>query len=602
MESLRHKIARLAVRNRWVTLGIALAITLFFGYGLLHIEARTIFSDLFPKTHPFVQAFKDHPNFGNPLTVTVMVKRTDGHDIYDAQTMDKLFQMSRDIDLVPGVDHDQIVSIATAKARYTVLTADGIYSNPVMDDQPPKTADDLAEIRRRVNESSYVSTFLVSQDGSAAIINATFIEGLVDYGVVFDKVQELVAKYSDANHRVYVAGWPMLTGWVYHYGSDTVKIFAVTLGLMFVCLLLVMRNVAGVLTPVIVSGMSAVWGFGFVGWIHHPVEPLLMVVPLLLIARSFSHSVQATERYYELLRECGDKRKAAEMSLAVMIAPILASQLASLMQSLPAAIRKLQALVTDPNHTWLAMIFGDKLSDTSNSLGDLVSQGAGWAATFAASLWSGGKALFSVLSLLVITPVVAFYLLCDWDRLVETVDSWIPLPHRETVHGLMHEIDVAIAAFVRGQAGICLILGSFYAIALMLIGLNFGFLIGFISGLISFIPYVGSITGFLLGCIVAVAQFWPQGMPVVLVVCVFLVGQLLEGYVLAPKLVGEKVGLHPVWLMFALFAFGSLFGFTGLVLAVPLAAAIGVLCRYALKRYLESPLYKARPIEPAEGG
>ena len=321
MESLRHKIARLAVRNRWVTLGIALAITLFFGVGLLHIEARTIFSDLFPRTHPFVQAFKDHPNFGNPLTVTVMVKRTDGHDIYDAQTMDKLFQMSRDIDLVPGVDHDQIVSIATAKARYTVLTADGIYSNPVMDDQPPKTADELGEIRRRVNESPYVSTFLVSQDGSAAIINATFIEGLVDYGVVFDKVQELVAKYSDVNHQVYVAGWPMLTGWVYHYGSDTVKIFAVTLGLMFVCLLLVMRNVAGVLTPVIVSGMSAIWGFGFVGWIQHPVEPLLMVVPLLLIARSFSHSVQATERYYELLREVGDKRKAAEMSLAVMVAP-----------------------------------------------------------------------------------------------------------------------------------------------------------------------------------------------------------------------------------------------------------------------------------------
>ena len=277
--------------------------------------------------------------------------------------------------------------------------------------------------------------------------------------------------------------------------------------------------------------------------------------------------------------------------LAVMIAPILASQLASLMQSLPAAIRKLQALVTDPNHTWLAKIFGDKLSDTSNSLGDLVSQGAGWAATFAASLWSGGKALFSVLSLLVITPVVAFYLLCDWDRLVETVDSWIPLPHRETVHGLMHEIDVAIAAFVRGQAGICLILGSFYAIALMLIGLNFGFLIGFISGLISFIPYVGSITGFLLGCIVAVAQFWPQGMPVVLVVCVFLVGQLLEGYVLAPKLVGEKVGLHPVWLMFALIAFGYLFGFVGLLVAVPVSAAIGVLLRFGLKQYRASPIY-----------
>ena len=148
-----------------------------------------------------------------------------------------------------------------------------------------------------------------------------------------------------------------------------------------------------------------------------------------------------------------------------------------------------------------------------------------------------------------------------------------------------------IAAFVRGQAGICLILGSFYAIALMLIGLNFGFLIGFISGLISFIPYVGSITGFLLGCIVAVAQFWPQGMPVVLVVCVFLVGQLLEGYVLAPKLVGEKVGLHPVWLMFALIAFGYLFGFVGLLVAVPVSAAIGVLLRFGLKQYRASPIY-----------
>lgn len=321
METIRHKVARITVRNRWLTLGSALLITVIFAWGLMRVEAKTIFSDLFPKTHPFVQAFTDHPNFGNPLTVTIMVKRTDGKDVYTAETMDKVFQMSRDIDLVPGVDHDQIVSIATAKARYTVLTADGIFSNPVMDDTPPTTAEDLAEIRRRVNESPFVRTFLVSRDGTAAIINATFIERLVDYGEVFGKVQELVQKYSDANHRVYVSGWPMLTGWVYHFGGDTAKIFAVTLGLMFLCLLFAMRNTAGVLTPVIVSAISAIWGFGFVGWIGHPVEPLLMVVPLLLIARSFSHSVQATERYYELLREIGDKQKAAEMSLAVMIAP-----------------------------------------------------------------------------------------------------------------------------------------------------------------------------------------------------------------------------------------------------------------------------------------
>lgn len=321
MESIRHKIARIAVRNSWVSLGITLVITAVFGYGLLHVEAKTIFSDLFPKTHPFVQTFKDHPNFGNPLTVTMMVKRTDGKDIFQAETMDKIWKMSRDVDLVPGVDHDQIISVATAKARYTVLTSDGIYSNPIMDEKAPTTDEELTEVRRRINESPVVRTFLVSQDSTAAIINATFIERLVDYGVVFEGVQDIIKKYSDGQHTVYVAGWPTLTGWVYHFGSDTIKIFAVTLSLMFIFLLIAMRNMAGVLTPALVSTFSAIWGFGFVGWIHNPVEPLLMVVPLLLIARSFSHSVQATERYYELLAECGDKKKAAEMSLAVMLAP-----------------------------------------------------------------------------------------------------------------------------------------------------------------------------------------------------------------------------------------------------------------------------------------
>ncbi|MBI5920204.1 MAG: MMPL family transporter [Betaproteobacteria bacterium] len=296
-------------------------ITAVFALGLRSLEVKTIFSDLFPKTHPFVQAYKDHPNFGNPLTVTMMVKRTDGKDIYTAETMEKVWQMSRDIDLVPGVDHDQIVSVATGKARYTVLTADGIYSNPIMDEKAPTTPEELAEVRRRVNESPVVRSFLVSQDGTAAIINATFIERLVDYGVVFDGVQEMIKKYEDGQHKVYVAGWPTLTGWAYHFGADTIKIFAVTLSLMFIFLLIAMRNTAGVLTPVLVSTFSTIWGFGFVGWIHDPVEPLLMVVPLLLIARCFSHSVQATERYYELLAEIGDKRKAAEMSLAVMVAP-----------------------------------------------------------------------------------------------------------------------------------------------------------------------------------------------------------------------------------------------------------------------------------------
>jgi predicted PurR-regulated permease PerM len=276
---------------------------------------------------------------------------------------------------------------------------------------------------------------------------------------------------------------------------------------------------------------------------------------------------------------------------AMLLTPVLSQQFVAFMDNLPGYVRRLQSLVTDPGRPWLSKIFGEGLPDGGKSVGDLVTQGSGLITTFLASLWSGGRAVFSVLSLLVITPVVAFYLLCDWDRVIATVDGWIPLPYRDTVRGLAREIDTAIAGFVRGQAVICLVLAALYAVGLTLVGLNFGFLIGLMTGLISFIPYVGSLTGFIVSSVVAIAQFWPNWTPILLVVAVFLVGQGLEGYVLAPKLVGSKVGLHPVWLIFALIAAGYLFGFVGLLIAIPLAAAIGVLIRFALRRYLASPLY-----------
>jgi predicted PurR-regulated permease PerM len=277
--------------------------------------------------------------------------------------------------------------------------------------------------------------------------------------------------------------------------------------------------------------------------------------------------------------------------VAMLLAPVLSQQVAAFLDNLPGYVRRLQSLVTDPGRPWLSKIFGEGLPDGGKSVGDLVTKGSGLITAFLASLWSGGRALFSVLSLLVITPVVAFYLLCDWDRVVATVDNWIPLPYRDTVRGLAREIDNAISAFVRGQAVICLVLGLFYAAGLTLAGLHFGFLIGLMTGLLSFIPYVGSLTGFLVAGVVAIAQFWPNWMPILLVAGVFLLGQALEGYVLSPKLVGSKVGLHPVWLIFALIAFSYLFGFVGLLIAIPLAAAIGVLARFALRQYLTSPLY-----------
>ncbi len=273
--------------------------------------------------------------------------------------------------------------------------------------------------------------------------------------------------------------------------------------------------------------------------------------------------------------------------LVLLIAPVLAQQLSAFVDAAPAYALRLQAFVSDSSHPWIKRMIGDNLTGA----GDLMNQTVGYLTGVLASLWAKGQALLSIFSLLIITPVVAFYLICDWDRMVVAVDRLVPVPQRETVRRLGREIDATIAAYVRGQSGLCLILGSYYATGLTFAGLSFGLLIGVVSGLISFIPYVGSLTALVLSLGVALAQFAPDWTHIVIVAGIVLFGQFLEGNVLAPKLVGESVGLHPVWLMFALFAFGYLFGFVGLLLAVPLAAGSGVLIRFALTRYLASPLY-----------
>lgn len=279
----------------------------------------------------------------------------------------------------------------------------------------------------------------------------------------------------------------------------------------------------------------------------------------------------------------------AFLLLLLLITPPLLKQLSAFIDNSPAYAERLQALVSDPKHPWLKRVVGDNLA--GGSAGNLMNQAMGYLTGVLASLWSKGRTLISIFSLLIITPVVAFYLGCDWDRIVRSVDQLIPLKQRETVRGLAREIDASISAYVHGQSGVCLILGSYYAVGLTLAGLSFGFLIGVVCGLISFIPYVGSLTALVVSLCVAVAQFFPEWGRIVIVVGIVLVGQFLEGNVLSPKLVGHSVGLHPVWLMFALFAFGYLFGFVGLLLAVPLAAAAGVLIRFALRRYRASPLY-----------
>lgn len=289
------------------------------------------------------------------------------------------------------------------------------------------------------------------------------------------------------------------------------------------------------------------------------------------------------------------------IALLLLVLPIFSSQLAAFIQNLPEYIVKLQNLATGEKADWLRSVIGDRMPQIRQGLSDLATQGAAYLLTLLQSIWTGGQALLSVFSLLVITPVVAFYMLNDWNGMIDKVDSWLPVKQRPQLRELATEMDHAIAGFVRGQSAVCVILGLYYALSLTVAGLNFGFVIGLVSGMITFIPYVGSLTGLVLAAGVAVVQFFPDYTMIVVVLCIFFFGQFIEGYILQPKLVGESVGLHPVWLMFALLAFGYLLGFLGLLLAVPLAAAAGVLVRFAIKQYLASPLYTGEE-PPAEDG
>jgi predicted PurR-regulated permease PerM len=295
-------------------------------------------------------------------------------------------------------------------------------------------------------------------------------------------------------------------------------------------------------------------------------------------------------------------------TIIILLLPLLGHQLAAFIDKLPTYVVRLQALVADEGGKLSALVGADVLSwlglsggvtptDIQKSISEFAGQGAQWLGTFMRSLWSGGAAIVSLASLLVVTPVVAFYILLDWNRMIATIDSWIPIPHRPAVRAVARDVDKALSGFVRGQSLVCLFLGLWYGFGLSLIGLNFGFLIGFSAGVLSFIPYVGSLSALVVSIVVALVQGWPSLKLFGLALLVVGSGQFLEGNVLSPKLVGASVGLHPVWLMFALFAFGSLFGFTGLIIAVPLAATVGVLARFGLRQYLASPIYRGEGAE-----
>jgi predicted PurR-regulated permease PerM len=289
------------------------------------------------------------------------------------------------------------------------------------------------------------------------------------------------------------------------------------------------------------------------------------------------------------------------LTALLALVPTLVAQSAQFVERLPGYVAKLQGLLAQhgsdafdrlrPALDFLGLKPAtDGAEPSLPDAGALVGQGARWAAAVLGSLWHGGQAIMGLVSLMVVTPIVTFYLLLDWPRLITTMDALAPRAQRDVVRQLAREINAAMAGFIRGQSLVCLFLGAWYGVGFSLAGLNFGLLIGLTAGLLSFVPYVGSLTGLILSVGVALVQE-PGWHLLAIVLTIQFIGQFIEGNILTPRLVGGAVGLHPVWIMFALLAFGGLFGFTGLILAVPLAAVIGVLTRFGVRQYQASSLY-----------
>ncbi len=290
----------------------------------------------------------------------------------------------------------------------------------------------------------------------------------------------------------------------------------------------------------------------------------------------------------------------------VFLAPLLANQVRVLAETMPDDLARVKSGVEG----WLAERLGDRFPALRQALdaaiADLQQSWSASAGLIAKALWQQGLAVVNFMSLLLVTPVVVFYLLVDWHPMMAKLDGWLPREHAATIRRLAGEINEAVSAFIRGQGTICIVLGFFYALALTFAGIRYGALIGLGTGLLAFVPYVGWGLGLITALVVAVIQSSQDMLPIAKVAGIFAAGMALDTAVLSPKIVGEKIGLHPVWLMFALFAFSYLFGFVGVLVAVPVAAAIGVLVRFTLEVYLQSSFYRGPPapdvIGAAAGG
>lgn len=281
------------------------------------------------------------------------------------------------------------------------------------------------------------------------------------------------------------------------------------------------------------------------------------------------------------------------ISCSLLMMPLIYEQLLGLLDKIPEYTRSIQNDLLPAFSSIMNKIDPDAIGNIQNSVKDVSKFALKIVGDILKSIWASGVAVLNLLSLLFITPIVTFYVLRDWDVMMDKISSWLPQKHKDVILEQFRLIDITLSGYIRGQTNVCLLLGTFYAIGLMLAGLDFGLVIGLTTGILSFIPYVGLLVGMSVGLCVAFVQFGGlEGLSSIAIVAgIFVIGQVIEGNFVSPKLVGDKVGLHPVWIMFGMLAGAALFGFVGVLISVPVTSILGVLMRFVLAKYLDSSLY-----------
>ncbi len=275
------------------------------------------------------------------------------------------------------------------------------------------------------------------------------------------------------------------------------------------------------------------------------------------------------------------------LAMILALVPVLRSQFEAFATVLPKTLASLRPWLND-TIALLSDKFGLNIGgDIEGVLHTFSDQILARGQQIAGSILQNSLAVFNLLTLLLISPVVGFYFLRDWDIMVEKVNGWLPPQSADLIREQVSKIDEVLAGFVRGQMLVCLVMGVMYSIGWSLVGLNFGLVLGVLAGIMAFIPFVGVVFALAIALVIGIGQWGLDLQNLGLVTLVFFIVQVVEGAYLTPRLVGERVGLHPVWVLFAVFAGGEVMGFVGVLIAVPAAAAIAVVVRYMINQYLE---------------